>query len=131
MKFILWNIYFFFRYMHTWSLKFPGDFFKDSYNYSQKLISTGDFNSVPSAGNIIALATCVTLAAVKQVNDSYHCPCLENTSFRFEHSSEQFVLKYELGFNSFHGIGHFSNSVLRAIRRLVILMFHHFEKLYK
>ena len=33
--------------------------------------------------------------------------------------------------NSFHGIQHFSNPTLRAILRLAILMFHHFEKLYK
>ena len=28
-------------------------------------------------------------------------------------------------FNSFHGIGHFSNPTLRPIRRLANLMFHH------
>ena len=36
-----------------------------------------------------------------------------------------------LDINSFHGIRHFSSPTLRAIRRLAILMFHHFEKFYK
>ena len=34
----------------------------------------------------------------------------------------------ETGVNSFHGIRHFPNSTVRAILRLAILMFHHFEK---
>ena len=32
-------------------------------------------------------------------------------------------------FNSFHGIGHFSNPTLQEFQRLVKVMFHHFEKL--
>ena len=35
-----------------------------------------------------------------------------------------------LTFNSFHGIRHFLNPTLRAIRCLAIPLFHHFEKLY-
>ena len=42
----------------------------------------------------------------------------------FIHSSEQNIY-------SFHCIRHFSNPSLRAIRRITILMCHHFEKLYK
>ena len=33
--------------------------------------------------------------------------------------------------NSLHSIRHFSNPTLQEFRRLAILMFHHFEKLYK